>query len=408
MIGATIFVVSGVIIGTAGPSSFFSFLIAGAATLIIALCFTKLVTAFPESRGGIYAYPKQVCEKYGNYLSFIAGWSLWGGQGLGPAIVGLSFAHYLLWLFDIMQIPVSGEKWIAISIILILGILNCRGLDFSRSVQTITTISIIACLLYFIGAGSFHIDSSNLVPFLPYGTWGLLRASAMASLTYGAWTTIPSAAGEFENAKRDVPLSMIVSIVTCSILFAGVIFVQSGLSHYSVLATAPAPLAWAAQKITTHAAVLIAVAGLFATVSTLNGLIFTSSQLLSSMGDDSLPSLLNQRHTLFNTPYIAILCTIAGQIILVLSGLFLVIVEIIVFATTLSWIISCIAVLALQKKDSTSWRGYLLPIIGLGFCVLLCSTLDPPSIALGLLWVGVGLVLYKGFNRKKSIKSVLR
>jgi APA family basic amino acid/polyamine antiporter len=378
---------------------------AGAATLIIAFCFTRLVLAFPESRGGIYAYPKKVCGNYGEYLSFIAGWSLWGGQGLGPAIVGLSFAHYLLWLLDIFQIPVSGEKGIAIAIILMLGILNCRGIDFSRSIQSITTISIIACLLYFVGAGSFHMDSSNLVPMLPHGIWGLLRASAMASLTYGAWTTIPSAAKEFENVKRDVPLSMICSIITCSVLFAAVIFVQSGLSHYSILATSPAPLAWAAQKITTHAAVLIALAGLFATLSTLNGLMFTSSQLLASMGEDSLPSILQNRHAAYNTPCIAIMCTVIGQIILVLSGLFLVIVEIIVFATTISWIISCITVSVLERKRGSTKKGYVLPVIGLIFCILLCSTLDLRSIFFGLLWIGLGVVIYRGLNWRQVLKK---
>jgi len=401
MIGAAIFVVSGVIIGTAGPSSFLSFLIAGFATLTVAFSFSKLVSTFPHKKGGIYAYPKMIFKRYGEGLSFIAGWSLWGGQGLGPAIVGLSFAYYLIWLLNILNLPVFlGEKEIAILIILVFGIFNCRGVNISKKIQIITTFSIVICLLIFIVWGSFHINPANLTPFLPYGMGGLFKASGMASLTYGAWSTIPSASKEFRNPKRDVPLSMMLSLITCTILFAFVIFVQSGLCNYTSLANASAPLATAAYKLTKNAGLLIAAAGLFATTSTLNGLIFTGSQLLSSM-EGSLPKVLGKEHEKYYTPYMAILCTVIGQIILVSTGLFLLIVETVVFVTVISWIIGCMSTIALHYKNSAKILEYMTPIIAVLFCVLLCSYLNIKAIEFGTIWIVIGIMINRMYKKLK-------
>ncbi len=408
MIGAAIFVVSGAIIGTAGPSSFLSFLIAGVATLTVALSFSKLVTTFPESSGGIYAYPKKVVKKYGKQLSFLAGWCLWGGQGLGPAIVGLSFAYYLTWLLDILGLSFTIERRIiAILIIFVLGAFNSKGTNLSKRIQAVTTFSIVVCLLIFCLTGVFHIDTSNFTPFLPYGTQGLLKASAMASLTYGAWSTIPNASQEFSNPKRDVPRSMIFSLVTCSVLFMFVILIQSGLCHYTSLLNASAPLATAAYKITKNAGILIAFAGLFATASTLNGLIFTGSRLLASMGKSSLPQFLKKKHKTFHTPYMAILCTVAGQIILVITGLFLLIVEMVVFVTTVSWIIGCVSTLVLNYKTEGKITSCILPFVALIFCVILCTTLDTRAIQFGVLWIVLGLGVQQVYEQvdKEKIKS---
>lgn len=399
MIGAAIFVVSGVIIGTGGPSSFLSFLIAGLATLSVALSFSRLVEAFPDSSGGIFAYPKKVLKN--DLLSFVAGWSLWGGQGLGPAIVGLSFAFYFSWFLTAINvsIPVS-DTVIAIGIILILGGVNYRGVDLSKKTQMITTVCIVFCLLIFVTGGIPNIDSQNLRPFLPTGIQGLIKASAMASLTYGAWSTIPSASQKFKNPRKDVPLSMSLSVMTCAILFSGVIFVQSGLVNYTVLAEASAPLAEAAHEITKYAGLLIAFAGLFATTSTLNGLIFTGSHLLQSMGESSLPSVLGT-HSQYKTPGCAIVVTIGGQILLVITGLFLLIVEMIVFVTTVSWIIGCISAAVLHHQRNTHVKGYIMPGVALVFCTVLCSTLDKISIVLGAGWIVGGVILYYVLKYKR-------
>ncbi|MBU7041574.1 MAG: amino acid permease [Theionarchaea archaeon] len=408
MIGAAIFVVSGVIIGTGGPSSFLSFLFAGLATLGVALCFSRLVEAFPQSSGGIYTYPKKVLKS--DIVSFIAGWSLWGGQGLGPAIVGLSFAFYFSWLLRGLDVSVPiSDTVLAILIIVILGIINCLGADLSRKTQMVTTFSILACLLIFIAGGVPRIDGENLSPFLPYGVKGLLRASAMASLTYGAWSTIPSASQEFQNPQKDVPLSMTLSIVTCAVLFSAVVFVQAGLVNHTILSEASAPLAEAASRITGDAGLLIGVAGLFATTSTLNGLIFTGSQLLKSMGRDALPSALGSTSR-WGTPGVAILITVSGQIILVVTGLFLLIVEMTVFVTTISWIIGCVSAAALNHQTTRSIKGYIVPGFSLGFCTVLCSTLESMSLLLGMAWIGLGIVVYvlsflTDTKRKESMTS---
>ena len=112
MIGVTIFVVCGVASGYAGPSACLGFVIAALLVFCVALCYCEISSAVPDS-GGAYLFPKKCFKgEAGSFLSFMSGWCLWGGQGLGPAVVTVATVSYLAALINLitggsLKLPVA-------------------------------------------------------------------------------------------------------------------------------------------------------------------------------------------------------------------------------------------------------------------------------------------------------------
>ena len=86
---------------------------------------------------------------------------------------------------------------------------------------------------------------------------------------------------------------MILSLVTCGVTFAVIGLVMNGLMPYEQLALESAPLAAAAATFTAKGALIIALGGIFAAISTLNGLMMSGSRMIYAMGKEgSLPRVL--------------------------------------------------------------------------------------------------------------------
>ena len=73
MIGAGIFVLTGIAAGEAGPAAILSFALNGLVTLLTALCYAELASAYPKSGGG-YSY---ISKAFPGPTGFAAGWMLW-------------------------------------------------------------------------------------------------------------------------------------------------------------------------------------------------------------------------------------------------------------------------------------------------------------------------------------------
>lgn len=399
MLGVTIFVISGIMIDNAGPAASISFLIGCLVTLAIALCFCELSSALPYS-GGIYTYPRMLLGRRGPLLSFITGWAFFGGQGLGPAIVAMGAANYLTWLFISLGLraPIP-ETMLAILIIVLIALCNIMGTSWAAKFQAVTTLVVAGTLIGFVVWGGTEVSPALYQPLAPYGWDGILKAAAVGWLAYGAWSTIPNMSEEFRNPRRDVPFSMVSSLVTSGLLFAAIVLVMAGLIPYDVIGSESAPLAVAAETFTNHAGLFIALIGIFAALSTLNGLTMTSSRIIYSMGRDGvLPKRFGQMHSSFGTPIYAVLITSAGQIILAATGLFEILVEMIVFVTAIAWLIGCICLFALRKTEYKATFKVpfypVLPIIALVLSVFLLLQLDTKAIFVGLVWITLGLFVY--------------
>lgn len=417
MIGASIFILSGKMSGAAGPAAALSFIVAAFVVSCIALCFAEVASAYPRS-GGAYIYPKEVFRgKFGEYISFISGLAFYGGQGLGASALSLTFAFHLSWSLSILGIstPIP-DNTIAIIAIVFFGAINIIDIKFCKIIQYLSTFLVIFAIVLFIVVGGTHFKVENYANFAPFGIKGFFEATTLGWAAFGGWSAIPNIANEFKDPIKDVRNSMLSSLLTCAILFSLIVFVMNGIMSYQELNLSKAPVADAFASISPNGALIVALGGIFAAVSTLNALIMSCSHLICAMSQEgSLPALFSLKSTK-GIPWVAILVTMAGQIFLASTGLIYFIMQMVFFATGISWIITCICMvyMRIRRKDIVpSFRAPLFPIVPLvAIClpILMLHKYDLKVKFICLGWVIFSTILfliidvYKRYYKDKWIK----
>lgn len=399
MVGATIFVVSGTMSGYAGPAACLSFLLAAAVTIIIALCCCEVSSAFPRS-GGAYIYPKEVFGEKGSTLSFMTGWAFYGAQGLGAAVLASTCVFYINWMLELLFGFAFPTGIFAIVIVLLFGAINMVNSSLGNATQLASTFIVLAALVIFVIWGGANIEIERITSdFAPYGMEGIYAAAALGWAAFSGWSTIPNMASEFENPGKDVPRSMILSLVTCGVLFGIVILVMNGLMNGADLAAASAPLAAAAATFTKYGTLLIAFGGVFAAISTLNGLMMTGAHLLYAMAKEGAMPAGIAKTSKNGTPYVALCVTTLGMAVLAATGLVTIIMQMVAFVTSCTWIINCICLFGLRKnrKDVTpQFRCPLfpfMPILSIILIIFMMTKMKGTAILIGLIWLVLGAVL---------------
>jgi len=401
MIGATIFVASGLMSSIAGPAASLSFVICAVVTLIIALCYCEMSSAFPRS-GGAYIYPRETMGKAGDAVSFLTGWSLYGGQGLGAAVLALTCANYVN---AVLELSGAGftftPTYFAITLIILFTVSNMIDTRLGNAIQLVSTFAVIGSLIIFVIIGSFNIKSELLVPYMPFGFPAVITAAAIGWSSFGGWSVIPNMSSEFKNPARDVPLSMLLSLITCGITFGIIVIVMNGLLPYAQLGTETAPLAAAAGTVSKYGALIIAFGGIFAATSTLNGLMMTGSRMIYSMGHEgSLPAKLGVVRKKNGVPAIALAVTGIGMVVLAATGMIYVILQMVAFVTAVSWIVSCICVytLRINRKDvNPPFKTPFYPItpaVAITLSLFMVSRLSAQAIKIGCAWIILGVIFY--------------
>lgn len=415
MMGVAIFVVSGQISGVAGPAACLGFLIAAAIVMIVALCYCEVAVAFPVA-GGAYAFPREaIGGKLGDFLSFASGWCLWGGQGLAPCMVSMACASYITFLLSLLGIvnPLP-EKLIAFVIILLFGIANMRGgSGGGKALQLASTLIITAIMLTFIVWGGTSIKKELLIEFAPNGISSIFACAAVCIFSFSGWSSIPAMAEEFKDPGKQIPKSIITSLLTCGIIFTLFVYVMNGLLPGSALAVSSAPPADAFMTVTKYGGVLIALGGIFACVSTGNGLLMTGARIPYSMSRNAdLPASINKLNK-DGIPYIGVIMTVVGQIFLMLTGFISIITEMTVFVTSASWIITIVCLVYLRKKHSdrkVPFRAPFYPLIAVAAFICLAfimTRLSQKAILIGIGWVIAGLAVWLIFH-KTNMKRYCR
>lgn len=417
MIGVTIFVICGAISGVAGPAASLGFVLSGALVFCVALVYCEVASACPDA-GGAYLFPKKTIKgEAGSFLSFLSGWCLWGGQGLGPAMVTVATVSYLSAFLSLITggdiiLPVS----ITASILTALYFAaNWFGSTGGRAVQLISTGIVVGVLVIFIVWGGINIKPELLHPFIqgnPGGIAGIVTACAMCILGFGGWSTIPNMASDFRNPSKDVPRATLLSLLTCALLFALFTYVMNGLLPGAELAASDSPPVAAMNTFTTVGALIISIGGLCACVSTSNGLMMTGCRIPFAMGKGGdLPRVLEKTND-NGTPVVALILTALGQLFLCWTGSALVtLVSLVVTATSVSWVISVVSAIQAHRngvdapfKVKGFWAIAAIAIIGLVLIFIRLAQTNPTGIIMTCVWTAIGIFVYILFS-KTSLRS---
>jgi APA family basic amino acid/polyamine antiporter len=435
MIGSGIFIVSSDVARQVKSPGLLilCWLIGAALTVIAALSYGELAAAMPHA-GGQYVYLR---EAFGRLWGFLYGWTLFAVIQTGTiAAVAVAFAKYTgvflpsisasNYLVGSGKIGLTTQQLLAIAVVLLLSVVNTRGVRTGAMVQKVFTFAKVASLLGLVGLGFFlgrnpDAIAANFHDFWRNGGWSLATISLVGSAMVGplfssdAWNNVTFTAGEVRNPQRNLPLSLGLGVGTVSILYIACNFIYLSVLTLPQIQTAPE------DRVATSvvsvmfgpvATKLMAIAIMISTFGCCNGMIMSGARVYFTMAQDNLffrrAGTLDPVH---HTPVFALAMQCVWTILLTLSGQYNDLLDYVIFAVLLFYILTIGGLFRLRRTRPDLDRPYravgypVLPALYMlvaGVIEVLLLWNKPAFTVRGLILVLLGVPVYFLWRRKDT------
>ncbi|MCW1100189.1 APC family permease [Streptomyces sp. RS2] len=225
----------------AGPAAIISWVIGMVMTMMIALTYAEVGTMFPQS-GGIARYPHY---SFGSFASFNLGWANWLGVAAAAPIEVLATVQYatsyLPWLErveDGVAVLTAPGLVVSIGLMAVFVVINALGVRFFARINNVLVwwkIGVIVVVIIALFLVSFHpshfTDYGGFAPTGMSGIFGAITGGGIA-VAYGGFQQAISLAGESRRPQRDVPLTVIGSL-----LIAGVLYIALQIAFIGAIPT---------------------------------------------------------------------------------------------------------------------------------------------------------------------------
>lgn len=432
MIGSGIFIVSaGMSRDLGSPENLLlAWILTGVLTIFAALSYAELGAAMPKA-GGQYVYLK---EAYGKMFGFLYGWTLFSVIQTGTiAAVAVAFARFTGVLFPVISeknillqignFQISSVQVLGILVIVLLTMSNFREVKKAAFIQNVFTISKIAALLFVIIAGVFWISSANE----PVWTFkfsgfdlttigpGVFAAALVGSIfSSDAWNNITFTASEIEQPEKNLPRALLLGTSGVTLLYLASNLVYLKALSFDAIQHAESDRVGTLLMQTIFGetgAVLMALLIMVSTFGCINGLTLSGARVYYAMAKDGYflkqAAVLNKNQS----PQAALIMQAVWACLLTLSGSYGDLLDYVVFAVLLFYILTVAAVFVLRKKQANLERPYqvfaypILPALYIVFAAGICLSLliwKPNYSYPGLAIVLAGIPVYYLMNRKKN------
>ncbi len=440
MIGAGIFVLTGIAAGTAGPGLLLAFLLNGLMTTATAMTYAELGSAIPEAGGGYLWVHRGLSPAQ----AFLSGWMSWFAHAVAGSLYALGFGAYFTLMLQVFGVPIPHgaelllHKILAAGVILLFAWINFRGVSEMGKAENAVTLAKIAILGLFIASGLWVIfqDPTRLEhfhPFLPKGMSGVFIAMGLTFIAFEGYEIIVQAGEEVKNPRKSIPRAVFLSLGIVLPIYLLVAFVSlgavtpdtPGMPTWQWLAEhAELGVAMAARQFMPLGTYLLLLGGLLSTISALNATLFSSTRVSFAMGrDDNLPETFAAVHPRTRVPHNAL---VFSTLLMLLMAEFLPI-EDVAAATDLMFLFLFFQVNLAAVRIRRRWGNELdygfrtpffpwIPYLGaLSQLVLAVFLLfySPLAWLSALAWIGVGISLFylwvrPRLQRKTATPVVLR
>jgi amino acid transporter/nucleotide-binding universal stress UspA family protein len=427
MIGAGIFVLTGIAAGVAGPALLLVFLLNGFVTLFAAAAYAELGSSFHDAGGGYLWVKTGLKDPQG----FMSGWMSWFAHVVACALYALGFGAYFQEMLPLLGIPhlelplLPLSKWLAVAVVAVFAFINYRGASETGGAGNIVTFSKLAVLAVFIGFGvwvTLHRPDWQLTftqDFLPNGMGSVFMAMGLTFIAFEGYEIIAQCSEEVRAPERNVPRAVFLSLLIVVPIYLLVAFAAlgsaqgEGMPGWQFLGLKKeTALVDVAGGFFRGGGVVILIGGVLSTMSALNATIYSSSRVSFAMGRDrNLPTLFGKVHPVRKTPYWAILAS-AVLITVIAAALPI---EAVASAADIMFLLLFIQVLvvliALRKKRPDLRRGFRVPfvpyvpaigiILQLGLAVVLFFYSPMAWLSAGV-WIALGLVVFYTYARRRD------
>ncbi len=449
MIGSGVFIVAADMIRTGGSGSFliWAWVLTGVLTVFGALSYGELAGMFPEA-GGQYTYLREI---YGPMTGFLYGWTFFAVIECGTiAAVAVGFGKYLgtflpavndaSWigphlaagpwkitetiLVGPYNVGLTMARLSGIAIILLLSLVNAYGVKLGARIQNLFTVAKIGSLAALIilglvmkpvvAASSAPISIASGASALPFLV-ALLVVQTGSLFSADAWNSITFIAGEVKEPKRTIPLSLLIgtSMVCGLYLLANVIYVKV-LGPAGIAAAPNDRVGSAALKalMGPRGEIIMAGAILWSMFGCVNGLVLSGARVYHTMAVDGV--FLRKAGTLNKSgvPAFSLAIQAVWASLLTLSGSYGQLLDYVVFAALLFYVLTVLGVFILRIKEPGLQRPVkvfaypVLPALYLVGAIAIMGALliyKPAFTWPGLVIVALGVPVY--FATRTTVKT---
>lgn len=432
VVGAGIFVVTGQAAADhAGPAVAISFVIAGFAAALSALCYAELASMIPLA-GSTYSY---AYAALGIVTAWIIGWDLLLEYLFGVATVASAWSGYFVNLLDqagihlphaLVNPPVAPQDGTAglinvPAMILLAGAAGLLILGVRESARVTTGLVgvKVGVLILFIAVGFFYIKGANYEPFVPpntghfgaFGVSGIVAAAGLTFYSFIGFDAVCTAAQEARDPRRTVPLGVLGCLGVATGLYVLVGIVMVGLVPFHTLDT-PDPLSTAVEGASIGG--LGSVIDIGATIglgASVLALFYGQTRILMRMAQDGmLPHLFSKVDGERKTPrWSTIIC---GAVAMAMAGSLPVdiLVQLISIGTLLAFVIVSSAVLVLrhtrpdlERPFRVPWSPFL-PILAIVTALGVMATLSLTTWLRLVVWLVIGLTIFFTYSRSRATR----
>ncbi|WP_036097344.1 amino acid permease [Listeria floridensis] len=419
VVGGGIFILPGEVASiVAGPGIMLSFIIAGIACCLAALCYSEFASKLPVA-GSAYTYSYHV---FGEGIAWILGWSLLLEYGLAVAAIASGWSSYVKSLLEGFNLhipaaisgsynPANGTYFDipAFLIVVVIGILLSLGIRESTRVNNLMVLIKIAVVVLFIVVGAFYVKPDNWTPFLPFGFNGVITGASMVFFAYIGFDAVSTASEEVKNPQRNMPIGIIASLAVCTLLYILLSAVLTGVISYDKLVGVSAPVAFALQYLNLNwIAGLLSLGAIVGMTTVILVMSYGGTRLIFAMGRDGLLpktfAKVNKKNTpVKNTLIFAFLMGLVAGIVPLAD-----LAALINIGTLFAFSMVSLGILFLRRNKDIPDSGFktplypFIPILSFVLCVYLMLNLSKVTWLSFAIWFVVGLCVYFLYGRKHS------
>src|SRR5579859_3788710 len=452
-----------------------AWLVTGLLTIVGALSYGELAAMMPRAGGQYVYLREALGPLWGFLYGWtlflviqtgtVAAVGVAFGKFLGVFVPSISSTHWLLHLWKVPPIPIgpmvlgnmdvgiNTQNLMAILLVIFLSIINIFGVKTGAAIQNVFTSAKVAALLGLASLGfafgrnpqaliaNFHgnfwhnagLSAQHAVqvgvggPIVLVGTLTILAVAQVGSLfSADAWNNVTFTAGEVKNPSRNLPLALALGTGTVIGLYVAVNFIYLSVLPLHGDPNGTTVLARGIQYATADrvgtavmlqmfgytGAALMAFAILVSTFGCNNGLILAGARVYYAMAKDGLffrP--VAKLHPKYKTPVNALVVQAIWTCLLCLSGTYGQLLDYIIFAVLVFYILTILGLFVLRKTRPDAERPYrafgypVLPAIYIVIAFFIDIVLlryKPQYTWPGLIIVLLGIPVYYVWSRGRA------
>ncbi|XP_059045715.1 cationic amino acid transporter 2 [Achroia grisella] len=386
-LGLGVYVLAGAVAKTvAGPAVTLSFLVAAIASAFAGLCYAEFASRVPKA-GSAYVYSY---VSVGEFIAFTIGWNLILEYVIGTASVAKGMANYIdslcnntmaKTMTEIAPINVSFladyPDFFAFALVLLITGLLAFGVKESTKLNNVFTALNMITVIVVVIAGAvksnpdnWRIKLEDIPPeykdkageggFMPWGVAGVMAGAAKCFFGFVGFDCVATTGEEAKNPKRDIPLSIVMSLVIIFVSYFSIATVLTMMwPYYLQDADAPFPHVFTETGLPVIKWI-VTVGAIFALCTSLLGAMFPLPRVLYAMGTDGvLFRPLSAINGWTKTPVLATI--LSGLLSALMAAIFNLnqLIDMMSIGTLLAYTIVATSVLILRYEDTDEVASHL-------------------------------------------------